>query len=127
MDASFRTLQAELQKLKDQQKWYADLCALEVAFAGEEAKWKQASEKAQNLQPVRDELRMLDEVAPVRDVYQTYMNLQRELKELTEEVGRKQLQCSALEKEEVEKRKLLLDVKKITMYSVRNKSRCFRW
>lgn len=69
LDASFRTLQAELQKLKDQQKWYADLCALEVAFAGEEAKWKQASEKAQNLQPVRDELRMLDEVAPVRDVY----------------------------------------------------------
>ena len=163
LDASFRTLQAELQKLKDQQKWYADLCALEVAFAGEEAKWKQASEKAQNLQPVRDELRMLDEVAPVRDVYQTYMNLQRELKELTEageeakwkqasekaqnlqpvrdelrmldevapvrdvyqtymnlqrelkelteEVGRKQLQCSALEKEEAEKRKLLLDVK----------------
>mgnify|MGYP006993636546 CR=1 FL=1 len=48
---------------------------------------------------------MLDEVAPVRDVYQTYMNLQRELKELTEEVGRKQLQCSALEKEEAEKRK----------------------
>lgn len=39
------------------------------------------------------------------------MNLQRELKELTEEVGRKQLQCSALEKEEAEKRKLLLDVK----------------
>ena len=72
---------------------------------------EQASEKAQNLQPVRDELRMLDEVAPVRDVYQTYMNLQRELKELTEEVGRKQLQCSALEKEEAEKRKLLLDVK----------------
>lgn len=111
LDASFRILQAELQKLKDQQKWYADLCALEVAFAGEEAKWKQASEKAQNLQLVRDELRMLDEVAPVRDVYQTYMNLQRELKELTEEVGRKQLQCSALEKEEAEKRKLLLDVK----------------
>ena len=32
LDASFRTLQAELQKLKDQQKWYADLCALEVAL-----------------------------------------------------------------------------------------------
>lgn len=63
------------------------------------------------MQPIRDELRLLDEVAPIRDVYQTCMNLQRELKELTEEVGRKQLQCSALEKEEAEKRKLLLDVK----------------
>lgn len=111
LDARFRSLQTELQKLKDQQKWYADLCALEVAFADEEAKWKQASEKAQSLQPVRDELRLLDEVAPIRDVYQTCVNLQRELKELTEEVGRKQLQCSALEKEEAEKRKLLLDVK----------------
>lgn len=111
LDARFRSLQTELQKLKDQQKWYADLCALEAAFADEEAKWKQASEKAQSLQPVRDELRLLDEVAPIRDVYQTCMNLQRELKELTEEVGRKQLQCSALEKEEAEKRKLLLDVK----------------
>lgn len=111
LDARFRSLQTELQKLKDQQKWYADLCALEVAFADEEAKWKQASEKAQSLQSVRDELRLLDEVAPIRDVYQTCMNLQRELKELTEEVGRKQLQCSALEKEEAEKRKLLLDVK----------------
>lgn len=111
LDARFRSLQTELQKLKDQQKWYADLCALEVAFADEESKWKQASEKAQSLQPVRDELRLLDEVAPIRDVYQTCMNLQRELKELTEEVGRKQLQCSALEKEEAEKRKLLLDVK----------------
>lgn len=111
LDARFRSLQTELQKLKDQQKWYTDLCALEAAFADEEAKWKQASEKAQSLQPVRDELRLLDEVAPIRDVYQTCMNLQRELKELTEEVGRKQLQCSALEKEEAEKRKLLLDVK----------------
>lgn len=111
LDARFRSLQTELQKLKDQQKWYADLCTLEAAFADEEAKWKQASEKAQSLQPVRDELRLLDEVAPIRDVYQTCMNLQRELKELTEEVGRKQLQCSALEKEEAEKRKLLLDVK----------------
>lgn len=111
LDARFRSLQTELQKLKDQQKWYADLCALEAAFADEEAKWKQASEKAQSLQPIRDELRLLDEVAPIRDVYQTCMNLQRELKELTEEVGRKQLQCSALEKEEAEKRKLLLDVK----------------
>lgn len=111
LDARFRSLQTELQKLKDQQKWYADLCALEAAFADEEAKWKQASEKAQSLQPVRDELRLLDEVAPIRDVYQTCMNLQRELKELTEEVARKQLQCSALEKEEAEKRKLLLDVK----------------
>lgn len=111
LDARFRSLQTELQKLKDQQKWYADLCALEAAFADEEAKWKQASEKARSLQPVRDELRLLDEVAPIRDVYQTCMNLQRELKELTEEVGRKQLQCSALEKEEAEKRKLLLDVK----------------
>lgn len=111
LDARFRSLQTELQKLKDQQKWYADLCALEVAFADEEAKWKQASEKAQSLQPVRDELRLLDEVAPIRDVYQTCVNLQRELKELTEEVGRKQLQCGALEKEEAEKRKLLLDVK----------------
>lgn len=111
LDIRFRSLQTELQKLKDQQKWYADLCTLEVAFADEEAKWKQASEKAQSLQPVRDELRLLDEVAPIRDVYQTCMNLQRELKELTEEVGRKQLQCSALEKEEAEKRKLLLDVK----------------
>lgn len=111
LDARFRSLQTELQKLKDQQKWYADLCTLEEAFADEEAKWKQASEKAQSLQPVRDELRLLDEVAPIRDVYQTCMNLQRELKELTEEVGRKQLQCSALEKEEAEKQKLLLDVK----------------
>lgn len=111
LDARFRSLQTELQKLKDQQKWYADLCTLEVAFADEEAKWKQASEKARSLQSVRDELRLLDEVAPIRDVYQTCMNLQRELKELTEEVGRKQLQCSALEKEEAEKRKLLLDVK----------------
>lgn len=111
LDARFRSLQTELQKLKDQQKWYADLCALEAAFADEEVKWKQASEKAQSLQPIRDELRLLDEVAPIRDVYQTCMNLQRELKELTEEVGRKQLQCSALEKEEAEKRKLLLDVK----------------
>lgn len=111
LDARFRSLQTELQKLKDQQKWYADLCALEAAFADEEAKWKQASEKAQSLQSVRDELRLLDEIAPIRDVYQTCMNLQRELKELTEEVGRKQLQCSALEKEEAEKRKLLLDVK----------------
>lgn len=111
LDARFRSLQTELQKLKDQQKWYADLCTLEVAFADEEAKWKQASEKARSLQPIRDELRLLDEVAPIRDVYQTCMNLQRELKELTEEVGRKQLQCSALEKEEAEKRKLLLDVK----------------
>lgn len=111
LDARFRSLQTELQKLKDQQKWYADLCTLEVAFADEEAKWKQASEKAQSLQPVRDELRLLDEVAPIRDVYQTCVNLQRELKELTEEVGRKQLQCGALEKEEAEKRKLLLDVK----------------
>lgn len=111
LDARFRSLQTELQKLKDQQKWYADLCALEAAFADEEAKWKQASEKAQSLQPIRDELRLLDEVAPIRDVYQTCMNLQRELKELTEEVGRKQLQCSALEKEEAEKRKLSLDVK----------------
>lgn len=111
LDARFRSLQTELQKLKDQQKWYADLCTLEAAFADEEAKWKQASEKAQSLQPIRDELRLLDEVAPIRDVYQTCMNLQRELKELTEEVGRKQLQCSALEKEEAEKRKLLLDVK----------------
>ncbi len=111
LDARFRSLQTKLQKLKDQQKWYADLCTLEAAFADEEAKWKQASEKAQSLQPVRDELRLLDEVAPIRDVYQTCMNLQRELKELTEEVGRKQLQCSALEKEEAEKRKLLLDVK----------------
>lgn len=111
LDARFRSLQTELQKLKDQQKWYADLCTLEVTFADEESKWKQASEKAQSLQPVRDELRLLDEVAPIRDVYQTCMNLQRELKELTEEVGRKQLQCSALEKEEAEKRKLLLDVK----------------
>lgn len=111
LDARFRSLQTELQKLKDQQKWYADLCTLEAAFADEEAKWKQASEKAQSLQPVRDELRLLDEVAPIRDVYQTCMNLQRELKELTEEVGRKQLQCSALEKEEAEKQKLLLDVK----------------
>lgn len=56
---------------KDQQKWYADLCALEVAFAGEEAKWRQASEKAQNLQPVRDELRMLDEVL----LYAMYIRL----------------------------------------------------
>lgn len=111
LDARFRSLQTKLQKLKDQQKWYADLCTLEAAFADEEAKWKQASEKAQSLQPIRDELRLLDEVAPIRDVYQTCMNLQRELKELTEEVGRKQLQCSALEKEEAEKRKLLLDVK----------------
>lgn len=111
LDARFRSLQTELQKLKDQQKWYADLCTLEAAFADEEAKWKQASEKARSLQPIRDELRLLDEVAPIRDVYQTCMNLQRELKELTEEVGRKQLQCSALEKEEAEKRKLLLDVK----------------
>lgn len=111
LDARFRSLQTKLQKLKDQQKWYADLCTLEAAFADEEAKWKQASEKARSLQPVRDELRLLDEVAPIRDVYQTCMNLQRELKELTEEVGRKQLQCSALEKEEAEKRKLLLDVK----------------
>lgn len=111
LDARFRSLQTKLQKLKDQQKWYADLCTLEAAFADEEAKWKQASEKAQSLQPIRDELRLLDEVAPIRDVYQTCMNLQRELKELTEEVGRKQLQCSALEKEEAEKRKLLLDVR----------------
>lgn len=97
LDIRYKELHEKLQALMERKKGYEDLRALELSLKEDEAKWKEACRKADALQFVRDELRIWDEIAAVRDAFLSYKSLSRELVELAEELKKKQTVCSELE------------------------------